>query len=277
MTQLLDAGFQVTVLSRSESTPVDSRAQIQKVDYTSKDSLVAALKGQQALVNSVPVQGGLLDTHWRILDAAHAAGIQRYIPSEFGCDGDNKHAASLTVFADKSKIAEKLREISEQDPGFTYTRVYTGMFLDWAMEKNFVINWSSSSTEIYDGGDVPFSSTTLAGVGKAIAGVLKKPEQTKNRSVRVSEATVTQNQLLKLSGVADRIQRVDLKTEDLSKRAEEALKQSPPDFVTFAVSQILYAVFTSKFGTHFDETDNELLGLGTYSEQDLITLLKKYV
>ena len=54
--------------------------------------------------------------------------------------------------------------------------------------------------ERYDGGERKFSTTRLETVGKAVAGVLKNAEETKNRVVFVHEAVVTQNQLAALSG-----------------------------------------------------------------------------
>ncbi|KAF7712154.1 Uncharacterized protein PECH_006576, partial [Penicillium ucsense] len=276
VTELVEAGFEVTVFSRSPSAKTDSHARVQQVDYASKESLVAALKNQDALVNTLPMNVIPLDVHLRILDAARAAGIKRYLPSEFGCDLSDKEIASLPVFADKATIGDKLSETSQQDPSFTWTRVYTGPFLDWGIEVNFFINLKGPSTEIYNGGDVPVSSTTVAGVGQAVVGVLKHLEETKNRCVFASNTTFSQNKLLELSGNADKVKRVDVKAEDLLKRADEALKQSSPDFKTAFVSQILYAIFAGKFGNHYTKTDNELLGVQTLSEAELAEVVRKY-
>jgi hypothetical protein len=155
--------------------------------------------------------------------------------------------------------------------------VITGPFFDWGLEHGFIINLKGPSTRIFDGGDVPVSSTTLAGIGRAVAGVLKHPEETKNRHVFVEEVQFTQNLLLKLSGNGDRIQREDVKTEDVEKQAYEALKQSPPDGRTFATNLILRAIYGDGYGTLFTKADNELLGVEKLSESAVADLLKEYV
>lgn len=276
VTQLLEAGFHVTILSRSNSHQVDSRAQVQVVDYSSLDSLVSALKGQEAVINTLSVGVVPRDIHIRLVEAAQAAGIQRYIPSEFGSDTTHALTSQLPVFGDKVAVIQKLQEISKQDNAFSWTGVITGPFFDWGLEHKFLINLKGPSTPIYDGGDVPVSSTTLAGVGRAVVRVLKNLEETKNRLVYVAEVEYTQNQLLKLSGNGDKIQREEVKTEDLEKQAYEALKDSPPDGRKFATNLILRAVYGGKYGAQFTKTDNELLGIQKLSESDIADVVKKY-
>lgn len=254
---------------------MDPRAQVQVVDYNSLDSLVAALKGYDAIINTLSVGIVPRDIHLRLVDAAHAAGIQRFVPSEFGCDTANPLTSKLPVFGDKVAVIQKLQEITKQDSDFSWTSVITGPFFDWGLQHNFIINLKGLSTPIYDGGDVPVSSTTLASVGRAVAGVLKHAEETKNRPVFIQDVEFTQNQLLKLSGNGDNIQREAVRTEDLEKQAYEALKQSPPDGRKFATSLILRAVYGADYGTHFTKTDNELLGIQQLSESEVAELLKK--
>lgn len=250
--------------------------QVQVVDYNSLDSLVTALKGHDAVVNTLSVGLVPQEIHLRLVEAAQAAGVQRFIPSEFGCDTSNPLTSQLPVFGDKVAVIQKLQEISKQGSAFTWTAVISGPFFDWGLQRGFIINLKGPSTRIFDGGDVPASSTTLAGVGRAVAGVLKHPEETKNRHVFVEEVQFTQNQLLKLSGNEDKIQREAVKTEDLEKQAYEALKQSPPDGSTFATNLILRAVYGDGYGSLFTKTDNELLGVQKLSESAVADLVKKY-
>jgi uncharacterized protein YbjT (DUF2867 family) len=255
---------------------VDSRVQVQVVDYNSLDSLVTALKGQDAVVNTLSVGIVPQDIHLRLVEAAQAAGVQRFVPSEFGGDTSNPLTSQLPVFGDKVAVIQRLQEVSKQDSAFTWTAVVSGPFFDWGLERSFIIDLKGPSTRIFDGGDVPVSSTTLAGVGRAVAGVLKYPEETRNRHVFVEEVQFTQNQLLKLSGNEGKIQREAVKTEDLEKQAYEALKQSPPDGRTFATSLILRAVYGGNYGALFTKTDNELLGVEKLSESDVANIVKKY-
>jgi len=138
----------------------------------------------------------------------------------------------------------------------------------------FIVNLSGPSTPIYDGGDTVFSTTTLAGIGRAIAGVLEHPDETKNRNVYISQAEVTQNKLLAWSGKT--IEREDVSTADLEKKAHEADKLSPPDSRTFAVNLLRLAAFNPAYGSAFAKTDNELLGVHTLSEAEIVDLVKQY-
>lgn len=237
---------------------------------------MAALKTQDAVVNALGAGAIPREIHLRLVEAAQTAGIQRFIPSEFGSDTSNPLTAQLPVFADKVAVLQKLEEVAKQDAAFSWTGVINGPFFDWGLEHKFFVNLQGPSTRIFDGGDVPVSSTTLAGIGRAVAGVLKHPDETKNRHVFVADVQFTQNQLLDLSGNGDKIQRENVKTEDVEKQAYEALKQSPPDGRTFATNLILRAVYGGKYGALFTKTDNELLGVQKLSDSEVADLVKKY-
>ena len=274
---LADAGFEVTALSRSSAHKLDSRVKVQVVDYTSRDSLVSALSGQDAIVNTLNVGATPRDTHLALIEAAQAAGIQRFIPSEFGSDTSNPNSAALPVFGDKIAALDSLKEATAKNSAFTWTAVATGPFLDWGLEHQFFVSLKSSSTAIYNGGDIRFSSTTLAGIARAVVGVLQHPEETKNRHVRISEADVTQHEVLRLSGRAGQIKEEPVSLEELEGGAYAAVKATPPDFGAFAVGLIRRGIFDPAFGAHFKELDNELLGNRKLSESELESLVKQYV
>jgi len=74
--QLLNAGFDVTVLTRQESTSTyPSNVQVAPVDYSSIDSLTSTLKGQDAVVSTVATPD--LHSQNTLVDAAVAAGVKR--------------------------------------------------------------------------------------------------------------------------------------------------------------------------------------------------------
>lgn len=266
----------MTVLSRSSSHQLDPRVQVKVVDYASIDSITAAITGQDALINSLAIGSIPGDIHLRLVEAAHAAGIQRFLPSEFGSDTANPLAAKLPVFADKIAVVQRLKELSAANSAFSYTSLITGPFFDWGIEHKFIIDLSGPSARIFDGGDVPFSGTTLSGIGRAVVGVLKHPAETQNRHVYVADAEVTQNQILRWSGKEDLIERVPVKTEDLELEAYEIVKQPNPDFGKFAVNLITRAIFGGKFGGRFARTDNELLGVSRLTEAQIVEIVKRF-
>src|SRR6185312_13126724 len=94
---LNDGSFTVKVLRRMPETPNDKAellaskgAEIVYADYNQHDHLVKALNGTDALISVVsPGRTGSYDfdaLQTPLLDAAKAAGVKRFIPSEFGID-----------------------------------------------------------------------------------------------------------------------------------------------------------------------------------------------
>jgi hypothetical protein len=271
--ELLDAGFDVTILGRSNSTAKhDPRAKVVEVDYSSFESLKAALGGHQAVVNTLGAAPQ--DIHLRLIDAAVAAKVQRFVPSEFGNDTTNPKSSKLPVYADKVAIQHRLKEIVQKNgTGFSYTLLFTGAFLDWGLKTKFLLNLSGPSTEIHDGGDAKFSVTTLSGVGKAISGILAHLDATANQAVFVREADVTQNQLLKLSGKD--LKKINVSTIELERNSYDELGKSNPDHVVWIVGFIKTSLFGKGYGGSFspERLSNDLLQVKTLSEEELKQLV----
>ncbi len=82
--QLAAAGFAVTVLTRNRSSLKDLPSGIEavEVDYNSVESLANALRGQDVIVTTTSAEA--LSNQKPIIDAAIAAGVKRFIPSDFG-------------------------------------------------------------------------------------------------------------------------------------------------------------------------------------------------
>lgn len=134
---LLEAGFQVTVLNRIGSKPHPTLNSIE-VDYTSVPSLTAALQGKDVFISNIPHHG----VQKPLIDAAIAAGVKRFLPSEFGMDvmRDGK-TANLPYFRDgKKAIQEYLRRKSAEGMEMTWTSVVTGLFLDWCLDVGFGVD-----------------------------------------------------------------------------------------------------------------------------------------
>ncbi|KAJ5238996.1 oxidoreductase CipA [Penicillium chermesinum] len=245
LTTLLDAGFEVTALSRSSPHQIDARAKVQVVDYASRDSLVAALSGQDAVVSTLNAWAVPRDIHLLLVDAAHAAGVKRFLPSEYGSDTSHPLVAKLPVFGDKIAVVDRLKEIAAKDSAFTWTSVVNGPFFDWGLQNGLLVSLKGSSSQIFNGGDVRFSTTTVAGIARAVAGVLQHPDETKNRYVYVAEAEVTQHELLRWSGRANQIKEEHISLEELEQGAYAGVNATPPDLRAFAVGLIRRAIFDS--------------------------------
>lgn len=267
--QLLIAGFDVTVLTRQDSSQLfDSRARVEKVNYESFESLKNALTGQEVVINTLNVGAVPRAVHLRIIDAAVAAGVKRFIPSEYGCDTTNPQVAKLPVFADKISVQEHLK-IASQSSGLSYSLLSTGAFLDWVIQREFIIDLSGSEATLYDGGHRKFSATTLSGVGKSLVGIINNLDATKNSVIYVEEARVSQNDLLRLSGKD--IKTRNVLTVDLEKEALEELGKPSPNPAVFATGLILRALLGEGFGSLFDteKLSNDLFGLESLSEEEI--------
>ncbi|KAL1854424.1 hypothetical protein Daus18300_011443 [Diaporthe australafricana] len=113
---LSEDGFQVTGLSRHP--PVDSiPADVEFInsDY-SASSFLTAFKGQDAVISTLSSTGpGALDLHKSLIDAAIAAGVKTFIPSEYGVDTLDRSSPDFIPFlAEKIAILNYLRECQNQ-------------------------------------------------------------------------------------------------------------------------------------------------------------------
>lgn len=269
LNQLLAAGFTITALTRADSrSTFPSAVKVVPVDYDSLDSLTAALKGQDALVSTLAILA--LGAQIRLIDAAIVAGVKRFIPSEFG--SNNPLTRRMPVFADKVKVQDYLaQKVQERgNEGFSYTCIYTSVFFDWGLKVGFLLG-----KERYDGGERKFSTTRLETIGKAVAGVLKHTEETKNGHVFVHDAVVTQNQLAALSG--KKWEAEDSSTEVLEREAYAELEKEQPDFASAMFGFAKRAIWGEGYGGEFTKVDNELLGISMMNEKEIEELVKEYV
>ncbi|KAJ5497699.1 RTA-like protein [Penicillium expansum] len=221
LSELLDAGLTVTVLTRQNSNKTfDPRAQVEKVDYESLESLKAALAGNEVVVNT----------------------LGRFLPSEYGSDTTYPNAAKLQIFADKIAVQEHLKEVSQQS-GLGYSILINGPFLDWGLK--------------------------IGGVGKAVVGIVNDLSATKNSIVFVNEATVSQKELLALSG--KHVETKSVQTSEIEQEAFAELGKPAPNPGVFVFGFLRRAIFGEGLGSLFDskKLSNDLFGKKILSKEDL--------
>ncbi|KAL7811656.1 NAD(P)-binding protein [Trichoderma gracile] len=269
--------FTITVLRRHASSPstFPSGVRVVEVDFSSIDSLTAALAGQDAVVSTIG-SAALKDEQKTLIDAAVAAGVKRFLPSEFGCDLTNELAAKLPVFAPKVEVARYLEDKAKTTP-LTYTLVYSGPFFDWGLQYNFIFKSAGSRPVLYDGGNTVFSTSTLVAVAQAVVAVLSKPEETRNRAVRFQSVAISQAQLLAIAKevAPERDWQPEVvKLDDITKAADERLAKGLFDHETFT-PYILRAFNDERYGPKFEKLDNELLGIKQLTEEEVKAIVKK--
>lgn len=60
-----------------------------------------------------------------------AAGVTRFIPSEFGINTRNVSGLKIgQILAGKTQLVDDLQKKAEQNPGFSWTGISNGLFFD---------------------------------------------------------------------------------------------------------------------------------------------------
>lgn len=268
--------FNIKVLKRaSSSATFPGGVEVADVDFASFESLKSAFAGQDAVISALGMTG--LESQILIADAAASAGVKRFLPSEYGADLANDKIRQLPIFAPKAKVADHLVDLASKG-ALSYTFVRNNVFLDWCIDHDILLPMSNSQVLIYNGGDLPFSATTLPSVGDAVVGVLSHPEETKNRSVYVHEIVITQNQLLALARQAVPNRKFETLAVDLDEAvAQGGAKLARGEFSMEAVLPFLVrATLEPGYGGKYEKTDNKLLGIGSKTEQDIVEMFRKH-
>jgi saccharopine dehydrogenase-like NADP-dependent oxidoreductase len=126
---LLAKGFKITVISRLDSKATfPSSVTVTKTAYDAA-SLTKAFRGQDAVISAVAASA--LAQEEAVVEAAVAAGVKWFVPSQFGHDcADDRVVEVLPILKSKLAIVQKLKEAESK--GMSWTSVITGLFLDWA-------------------------------------------------------------------------------------------------------------------------------------------------
>jgi hypothetical protein len=138
----------------------------------------------------------------RFIDAALAAGVKRFFPSESGPYSRDPKFSKLNqvILPAKASTVDYLRS---KEPKMTWSSIVTGAWFDWGMKVGFFgFDLASETVTLIDGGTSVFTTTTLSTVGKALVTMLQHPDETKNTYVFVSSFNVSQKDIL---GIAEKV------------------------------------------------------------------------
>ncbi|EIN12867.1 NAD(P)-binding protein [Punctularia strigosozonata HHB-11173 SS5] len=275
---LAASGMDITVLTRKESVSgLPAAVSIRTVDYDSVESLTAALQGQDAVVSTLGRVATLKQK--ALADAAVAAGVKRFIPAEFGSDTLNPKVRTVPIQTDKVEVQNYLRDLSAKSE-LTYTLLITGPFLDGYIQHDYILGIGALKNRramLLDGGDIPFSATTVPHIAQSVAAILHHLEETKNRPVYVEDIVLTQNQVLRLAQeltLGGTWTIIPASTATLTAKAYELLER---DGLTEEVVNnfIIVSHWAEGMSRKFSKTDNALLGIPSLSEEDVKAMIKK--
>ncbi|KAL4925277.1 aromatic alcohol reductase [Aspergillus undulatus] len=186
--------FNVTVLTRSSSAATFPAGVIVRTSDFSSADLQEAFKGQDAVISAVGATG--FADQKKYVDAAIAAGVCRFLPSEFSADTLNDTVNNLLpLFFLKKDVIEYLR--SKESDSFSWTGVATSGLFDWGITNRFFqFDIASRSATIWDNGDKRFTLTNEKQLEDAVVSVLRHPEATANKYLYISSVETSQNEIL---------------------------------------------------------------------------------
>jgi len=123
-----ESKFEITPATINGFPP--TRLKLVKVSFENEQELVKKLIGQDAVVVSIS-KGGIA-AQKILISAAVKAGVQRFIPSEFGGDTLNEGLMNnVPILQEKKAVLDYIRKISETIPSFKWTGISSAAFLDW--------------------------------------------------------------------------------------------------------------------------------------------------
>ncbi|KAF7552985.1 hypothetical protein G7Z17_g3953 [Cylindrodendrum hubeiense] len=195
--QLLDAGFDVTAITRNESEATfPDKVTVKRADVTSVDSVKDAISGQDAVISTAAsaAAGG----QKVIIDAVIAAKVPRFIPSEFGIETRKYRDTKLgRLVGAKVSNTDYLIELASKYDWFSWTGLSNGLFFDWTLKRGSTfVDPKNHKFTLVDSGNELFSASTLGFIGKAVVGILKNPSETANKYLNVAGIVTSQNKIL---------------------------------------------------------------------------------
>ncbi|KAM0236569.1 hypothetical protein ACHAP5_009380 [Fusarium lateritium] len=269
--------FNLTVLTRSGTKATFPEGiKVIEVDYDSLDSLIAALQGQDAVVSALA--GLAIPSQDLLIDAAVAAGVKRFLPSEFGSNLVIPSVRNLPVFRTKVIIEDKLIALANEGK-ISYTFVFNSGFLDWGLDNGLYFDFAKSEFTIWDDGNVEFSTTTLASVGDAVIGVLSHPKETQDRVVYVQSTSLTLNKFLQLAKEVNPSKEWTVKhakIDDVTAKSDANVAKGIFDWPTLS-AYLIRSLFDAKSVAKFPKLDNELLGVKSVTDDEVKELLRPHV
>ncbi|KAF9654289.1 NAD-P-binding protein [Thelephora ganbajun] len=158
------------IISRSETIKSTNPewfakgAELAQVDYTNESSIVAAFKDVDVVISTIGSR--VVDQQEALANAAKAAGVKLFVPSEYGVDTES---ATSGPFLAKKKFSEFLKEIDLQ-----YVKIFTGLWTDYCLSP--FLGWKFAEGKVTFGGsgDAKLSFTHRTDVARYIAYVLTR-------------------------------------------------------------------------------------------------------
>ncbi|KFA54226.1 hypothetical protein S40293_08160 [Stachybotrys chartarum IBT 40293] len=192
----LDSPYEVSILTRKESkSTFPEGVPIFRADYSDKDQLESAMKGQDVVICMVAISA--TSGQQILVDAAIAAGVKRFLPSEFGPPSrDERFVALHPALPPKVATVDYLRS---KESRISWSALIPGAFFDWGMKLGvFGFDIHARTATLIDGGTAVFTASTLPTIAKATLAILEHADGTENQYVYTSSFHICQKDILEV-------------------------------------------------------------------------------
>ncbi|KEF60076.1 uncharacterized protein A1O9_04926 [Exophiala aquamarina CBS 119918] len=283
------ADYKVTVLTRESSSSAattkdafPSSVTVRKISSDYPDAeLVEAFRGQDVVIGAISMTG--MHLQYRIIDAAVAAGVKRYFPTEFGLDELPDWLVELRpMFRIKHDVRDYL--VTKEKEGLQWTCIVCNVFFEMGIMSGFFnFHWGvgeggkKNKAVLVDGGDVKWVATTLETVAVAVVRSIERADKTKNKLLLIQDFRTSQRELLdriQLKTGADAWTVEDVKYDEWLEEAKETVRGGDNS----ALGRLTFG--TVLLGSNWEERaeyGNTLLDLPTRSFEDAIQSVLKDV
>lgn len=153
--------------------------------------------GQDVIISTM--SGGDFEQQIRIIDAAIAAGVKRFIPDEFSHDSMNQQIQTrIPKHAGRAKVITHLQNNARDHPGFEWTAIVTGYTLDTQLiggNMGFDMEWYSAT--IHGTGTEKFAASSLQRVGRVVERAISHWDEVKNQYIYAAGVITSASEVLR--------------------------------------------------------------------------------
>ena len=170
-------------------------ATIHEGDLADEGSLLRACRAVDVVISAV---GGMqIGDEAPLVKAAKDAGVQRFVPSDFGLDPAAAGPRSCALFDAKAAVQESVKA-----SGVPYTFIHSnGFFSYWAFSLGDLSKLGGKlppdEVNVYGDGNVQGAFTSVPDIAKVTVRAVHDP-RLRNRELRITANTITQNLLIAL-------------------------------------------------------------------------------
>ncbi|UOQ97382.1 NmrA family NAD(P)-binding protein [Hymenobacter sp. 5317J-9] len=159
--------------TKPETTALrDAGAEVVEVDFNSVTALTAACAGAACVVSALSgLREVIVDGQKRLLDAAVAAGVPRFVPSDFCIDYTTLPAGSNRNLDLRREFNQRLDQAPIQA-----TSVLNGMFTDLLTGQAPVVLFGLGRVLYYGDADQPLDFTTIDNTAEYTAAAALDPD-----------------------------------------------------------------------------------------------------